>query len=52
MSQVLHNPKLNESKTDVMGISQTMFQSMYGGGDWLKPSDYIQEMGELNLLGS
>ena len=52
MSQVLQTSKLNEYKPDVMGISQTMFQSMYGGGDWLKPSDYIQEMGELNLLGS
>jgi hypothetical protein len=28
-----------------------MFQSMYGGQDWLKPSDYVKEIGELNLLG-
>jgi len=28
-----------------------MFQSMYGGKDWLKPSDYVKEITELNLLG-
>jgi len=28
-----------------------MFQSMYGGKDWLKPSDYDKEISKLNLLG-
>ena len=28
-----------------------MFQSMYGGKDWLKPSDYLKEIKQLNLLG-
>lgn len=42
-------PRIETETT--LSESTMMFQSMYGGKDWLKPSDYIKEIGELNLLG-
>lgn len=43
-------PARKETET-TMGESTMMFQSMYGGKEWLKPSDYAREIHELNLLG-
>ena len=42
-------PRIETETT--LSESTMMFQSMYGGKDWLKPSDYIKQIGELNLLG-
>ena len=47
--QIEIKPRMETETT--LSESTMMFQSMYGGKDWLKPSDYLKEIKELNLLG-
>jgi hypothetical protein len=41
---------LRKETETTLSESSMMFQSMYGK-EWLRPSDYAREIGELNLLG-